>query len=746
VFQTQVTAQLYIPPEPYKLWDQWLYHDGKNYHLFFLQSDNDGVWNTIGHARTPDLLHWEPLPAIPSKGGLGEWDEEPTLTGMVARQDGRYFMFYGSGMSSGRQKIGLMTSTDLMDWEKHPGNPILEKKPPYYSGTQWRDMCIRYDEDDALWHGFVCAETGTDGPRIPHARNKTLVAWVHLDDARQDNGSVLTLNYGPRPSGPCDGIGLSEDGLTWVAISDQKREATRIPPDAPMKKVPAKKPLQVAAVHEGDRVTLYRDGEVHARYQQSDPTDLVSGTAVTMGIRSLGYLQNRTGFFAGRIEEAHLYGVALTAKALQDLESGRADRKTALDQRQIQGINSNIQGRASRAKPIGRWTFEDGTTKDSAGTFPPGALHGGARVAAGKLHLDGVDDYLHIPASPKTCVAHLTTKNFVDWKYLPPIFISPDFFDVDDPDYFELGGRHYLVFSSQFTRKRTPNRKLVTGVFYVIGDRREGPYRPPENPVLLGYSVTQDRFYHYVGRTMPYEDSRLLYHHTCGYQCAAKFATPKLVRKNADGTLWLKYWSGLDPLQKEVIVDADDTGKIATGEGQGRGTWKLDAQSIHGESSTDGPCILRLPIADAADVMLTCTLDRETSKAAGVVWRWAGGKGGCIRLHRSGAVLSVDRMARKESALHFDSLDEYHGLDLSAPPIRLRLLVRADRVEVYVNDRWISNCPTYDIPAAGGIGLWVDSGSARFQNVRVAKLEPLERAGEKRYIWQRRVWKAGFCP
>jgi hypothetical protein len=50
---------------------------------------------------------------------------------------------------------------------------------------------------------------------------------------------------------------------------------------------------------------------------------------------------------------------------------------------------------AGTVRPLAQWTFEDGT-QDSTGRLAPGVLRGHARVADGKLHLDGTDSFMLI--------------------------------------------------------------------------------------------------------------------------------------------------------------------------------------------------------------------------------------------------------------------------------------------------------------------------------------------------------------
>lgn len=48
----------------------------------------------------------------------------------------------------------------------------------------------------------------------------------------------------------------------------------------------------------------------------------------------------------------------------------------------------------STPAPLAQWTFEDGTATDAMDTFPAGQLVGGARIADGRLWLNGTDAYV----------------------------------------------------------------------------------------------------------------------------------------------------------------------------------------------------------------------------------------------------------------------------------------------------------------------------------------------------------------
>ena len=692
-------AQIYQPPEPYAMWDTWLFKDGDEYHLFFLQSEPGVTWNTIGRAVSKDLLHWTPLDSIPSKGPKGSWDFEPTLTGMTVKHEGRYVMFYGSATHG--QKIGIMTSPDLKGWERYAGNPVLDIRRPHYAGGDWRDMCTFYDAVEKRWHGYVCAQGSLREPPIPTIRDKTLVAWVYLANTKQQGGSCLTLDSGSSAADPFDGIVFGERSPgKWMAGSEFWRRSQDDQSTYPLETAAPDTLVQIAVVYAGKTITLYRNGEVYAGYEVDEPMTFGDGTAVVMGLRHLGAGEQSGRFFAGAIEEARVYDAALDANAVRALEPGRL----------------------SDPKPIARWTFENGA-EDSMGTFPDGVLNGGARIAEGKLHLDGVDGYLVTPArGPKACVAHLTSTDLVEWEYHRPAFADERFVDMEVPDYFELNGRHYLLFSSARTRKDGPGRKNASGTYYVLADHRDGPYRVPDAPLLLGSG--NGRFDNYVGRTIPFEGSRMLYHHTVGGPVT--WGCPKRIRQNGDGTLWLEYWPGLEGLETCVLHDSSEV--LSTADTMGRGAWRAQDGCIAADSSGDQQCVLWLPVCPA-DAMITCRLTVGASAHAGLIWRWDGERGAGLMIDGEVHSAAVVNITRGEGTVDSEVVDAYHGLRHAGDSQHVRVLLRAHRAEVYINDRWIFGTSLTDMPPAGRVGLLVGSGPATFTGLRIAEIEPLKPGG-----------------
>lgn len=101
--------------------------------------------NRYGLARTGDGEQWEEVGDIllprPST-----W-EESLWAGSIVKRDGRFILYYTGVTMAGREKsckIGRAFSTDLLHWERDPGNPILTLQPgnPHYADEpllQFRD-------------------------------------------------------------------------------------------------------------------------------------------------------------------------------------------------------------------------------------------------------------------------------------------------------------------------------------------------------------------------------------------------------------------------------------------------------------------------------------------------------------------------------------------------------------------------------------------------------------------------------
>jgi beta-fructofuranosidase len=161
------------------IWDSWHVDDGERLHLFFLQAprslgDPDlRHWHaTIGHAVSDDLRHWTVVDDALGPGPAGAWDDLATWTGCVIADGDRWMMFY-TGCSTREdglvQRIGAAVSDDLFDWDKLPGNPLIEADDRWYERLDparwhdeaWRDPWVFAAPDGEGHHALITA-------RVPH--------------------------------------------------------------------------------------------------------------------------------------------------------------------------------------------------------------------------------------------------------------------------------------------------------------------------------------------------------------------------------------------------------------------------------------------------------------------------------------------------------------------------------------------------------------------------------------------------
>ncbi len=179
------------------VWDFWLFEENQQHHIFYLQAPKSlgderlRHFNaTIGHAKSPNLKDWEVLSDALKPGAPGAWDDKATWTGCTYKAGDTYYLFYTgvNGAEKGLvQRIGVATSKDMITWEKHPGNPIIEADPTWYEMLDlnawhdhaWRDPWVfRYQ---GQFHAFITARVKDGSPDergvIAHAVSDDLFNW-----------------------------------------------------------------------------------------------------------------------------------------------------------------------------------------------------------------------------------------------------------------------------------------------------------------------------------------------------------------------------------------------------------------------------------------------------------------------------------------------------------------------------------------------------------------------------------------
>ena len=142
---------------------------------------HDGSKNRVGYATSADGITWVKHPDNPvlDIGENGTWDDNSINSLTVLFNGTEYQMWYDGGDGS-IVRIGHATSADGINWEKHPGNPVLDLGE---SGT-WDDYHVAFPtvlSDGTEYHMWY---TGHDGSnyRIGYATSADGILWEKYAD------------------------------------------------------------------------------------------------------------------------------------------------------------------------------------------------------------------------------------------------------------------------------------------------------------------------------------------------------------------------------------------------------------------------------------------------------------------------------------------------------------------------------------------------------------------------------------
>ncbi|MBM4033553.1 MAG: hypothetical protein FJ291_17460, partial [Planctomycetes bacterium] len=219
-----------------------------------------------------------------------------------------------------------------------------------------------------LWGLCMMTATAAEQAKTLQVGDKTLVAWACVASLSQRGGSALTIENG---DDRFDAIVFGELApARWMAGSNFFERTQRQQDACPAESADPKALVQLAIVYRGKQITIYRDGAKYADYAIKQPQAFGPASFAVIGLRHVA--SGDGACFAGAIADARIYGVPLTAEQLAALKPNEP----------------------SEPKPLAWWSFKDGKAEERTGTFPNTKLFGQAKVADGKLVLDGRGSYL----------------------------------------------------------------------------------------------------------------------------------------------------------------------------------------------------------------------------------------------------------------------------------------------------------------------------------------------------------------
>ena len=156
------------------------------WHLFY-QFRPRGSFDRVhwGHAVSEDLVHWRDLPIA-----LYPYAERDCYSGQTLVEDDRVIAIY-HGTESGN---AIATASDplLLNWRKHPDNPVIPIVPTDADGVPYRvfDPCI-WRQDDGYYYSlsgtYKDGERGVDCQGIAQLfRSADLSQWEHIGALLED--------------------------------------------------------------------------------------------------------------------------------------------------------------------------------------------------------------------------------------------------------------------------------------------------------------------------------------------------------------------------------------------------------------------------------------------------------------------------------------------------------------------------------------------------------------------------------
>ena len=146
-------------------------------------------------------------------------------------------------------------------------------------------------------------------------REKTLEIWLRMEDHAGYGFYMTVLGEGPTSRGVFDGLRYDGGSRTWKSESEYNNRTLQV--EKAHEAEGLAKPLHLAIVYgPQDRISIYREGKLYAGYgpQREGPETKLQVFRAGKDRVRFGRLEG-----GGRIDEARLYGRALTASSCQEV-------------------------------------------------------------------------------------------------------------------------------------------------------------------------------------------------------------------------------------------------------------------------------------------------------------------------------------------------------------------------------------------------------------------------------------------
>ena len=167
-----------------------VYFDGY-FHMFYQKNPWQEIWGYMhwGHARSPDLVHWERLPI--AFGPSYDDGEDHCYSGCAVDNAGILTAIYTSISENRPPEQWMATSQDGIHFKKFASNPIMNMSlhgEDEARTENWRDPYIWRETGENAWHCVIGGQLISQGPEgkknpIPtafHYLSDDLVRWKYI--------------------------------------------------------------------------------------------------------------------------------------------------------------------------------------------------------------------------------------------------------------------------------------------------------------------------------------------------------------------------------------------------------------------------------------------------------------------------------------------------------------------------------------------------------------------------------------
>lgn len=190
--------------------DMWFIKEKGIWHQFELNGPHPSDWDKrwpplnqpdrpplawfeqgVFHSTSRDLITWKDEGVAITIGKPGEWDDGKIASGNIVKHEGTFYLFYPGIREHPRPgecvtPIGVATSKDMVNWTKHPDNPVMVPDGKIYDPAgDWRDCSFLWDAKSKVWYTVVCATAMGEGPIesrgcIALLKSADLIHWEAL--------------------------------------------------------------------------------------------------------------------------------------------------------------------------------------------------------------------------------------------------------------------------------------------------------------------------------------------------------------------------------------------------------------------------------------------------------------------------------------------------------------------------------------------------------------------------------------